>query len=77
MKTDRHDTPEWITSSNQKRSKLKMTIPGLIGTAINIGELHFASQALVQGRVKNLAKSKNQLKPLAVTEIRQAEHQIE
>lgn len=77
MKADRHDAPEWITSSNRKRNNLKMVIPGLIGTVITIGALHFASQAFVQGTVKHLAESKNQPKHVPVAEIRRAEQQTD
>lgn len=77
MKDDRHDAPEWITSSNRKRSKLKMVIPGLIGTVITIGALHFASQTLLQGSVKNIAERRQQPNPTPVAEIRRAEAQTD
>ncbi|WP_341304934.1 hypothetical protein [Pseudomonas sp. TMP25] len=77
MKADRHDAPEWITSSNRKRSNLKMVIPGLIGTVITIGALHFASQALLQGTVKNIAERRQQPNPTPVAEIRRAEAQTD
>jgi hypothetical protein len=77
MKADRHDAPEWITSSNRKRSNLKMVIPGLIGTVITIGALHFASQALLQGTVKNIAERKQQPNTTPVAEIRRAEPQTD
>ena len=73
MKADRHDAPEWIKSSSRKRGNLRMVIPGLIGIVITIGALHVASQAFLQGTVKNLAESKQQPKPLPVAEIRRAE----
>lgn len=77
MKADRHDAPEWITSGRRKRGNLAMVIPGLLGTAITIGALHFASQAFVQGTVKHLAESKNQPKPVPVAEIRRVEPQTD
>ncbi|SFJ14935.1 hypothetical protein SAMN05216206_3540 [Pseudomonas guineae] len=77
MKADRHDAPEWITSGRRKRGNLAMVIPGLLGTVITIGALHFASQAFVQGTVKHLAESKNQSKPVPVAEIRRAEPQTD
>ena len=73
MKADKNDAPEWIKSSSRKRGNLRMVIPGLIGTVITIGALHVASQAFLQGTVKNLAESKQQPKPLPVAEIRRAE----
>lgn len=77
MKADRHDAPEWITNSNRKRSNLKMVIPGLIGTVITIGALHFASQALLQGTVKSIAEKRQQPNPLPVAEIHRAEAQTD
>lgn len=77
MKADRYDAPEWITSGRNKRGNLAMVIPGLLGTVITIGALHFASQAFVQGTVKHLAESKNQPKPLPVAEIHRAEPQTD
>jgi hypothetical protein len=73
MKADRHDAPEWIRSNNRKRGSLGVVIPGLIGTVITIGALHFASQALLQGTVKTLAESTQQPTPLPVAEIRRPE----
>ena len=40
---------------------------------ITVGALYAASQAFLQGTVKNLAESKQQPKPLPVAEIRRAE----
>ena len=73
MKADRHDAPEWIRSNSRKRGNLGVVIPGLIGTVITVGALYVASQALLQGTVKNLAESKQQPKPVPVAEIRRAE----
>jgi hypothetical protein len=73
MKADRHDAPEWIRSNSRKRGNLGVVIPGLIGTVITVGALYVASQAFLQGTVKNLAESKQQPKPVPVAEIRRAE----
>lgn len=73
MKADRHDAPEWIRSNSRKRGNLGVVIPGLIGTIITVGALYVASQAFLQGTVKNLAESKHQATPLPVAEIRRAE----
>ncbi|PTS83142.1 hypothetical protein DBR00_15930 [Pseudomonas sp. HMWF032] len=73
MKADRHDAPEWIRSSSRKRGNLGVVIPGLIGTVVTIGALYVASQAFLQGTVKNLAESKQQPTALPVAEIRRAE----
>lgn len=70
MKADRHDAPEWIKSSSRKCVDLRMVIAGLIGTVITIGALHVASQAFLQGTVKNLAESKQQPKLIPIAEIR-------
>lgn len=70
MKADRHDAPEWIRSNSRKRGNLGVVIPGLIGTVITVGVLYVASQAFLQGTVKNLAESKQQPTALPVAEIR-------
>lgn len=77
MKADRQDAPEWLTSSNRKRSTLKMVMPGLIGTVITIGALHFASQALLQDTVKKIAERRQQPSPKPVAKIRRAEAQTD
>lgn len=77
MKADKNDAPEWIKSSSRKRSNLGVVIPGLIGTVITIGALHVASQAFLQGTVKNLADSKQQPTPAPVAEIRRSEPQTD
>jgi len=72
MKADRHDAPECIRSNRRKRGNLGVVIPGLIGTVITVGALYVASQAFLQGTVKNLAESKQQPTALSVAEIRRA-----
>lgn len=73
MKADRHDAPEWIRSNSRKRGNLGVVIPGLIGIVITVGALYVASQAFLQGTVKNLAESKQQPKPVPVAEIRRSD----
>jgi hypothetical protein len=69
MKADRHDAPEWLRSNSRKRGNLGVVIPGLIGTVITVGALYVASQAFLQGSVKNLVESKQQPTALPVAEI--------